>query len=361
MNRGKAPEQVAVNEPAPLASANASAAAAPPQAAVALGSAQPTASVAAAPSVAAVASAAPSAANVAVAPTASAAAAVAQPVAPVRREAIVFAEQREGSKQASIVAIGPDGKDRRTLADLPGSAWGPRIASDGRSIVYSLGSGATPDQTFVGGGVGKEQHDLYLANLDGSAPQRLTTTTAWNVGWSWSPDGKTLALTSNRDGNWEIYLLTFPSREIRRLTTNAAEDAWPNWTPDGKQIVFMSTRDGYPQLYRMNADGGGVARLLTSESADSMPVLSPDGTKIAYIAQTVGANDSDIFVANIDGSNATRITSSGDNYQPAWSPDSARLAFTSTRDSDYNIYTIRADGLGLTRLTNDPGNEVTPT
>ena len=75
----------------------------------------------------------------------------------------------------------------------------------------------------------------------------------------------------------------------------------------------------------------------------------------------VGDNDTDIFVANIDGSNATRVTTTGDNYQPTWSPDSTRLAFTSTRDGDYNIYTIRADGLGLTRLTSDPGNEVTPT
>ncbi len=362
LSRGNQPEPVVSNEPAPIASANASTAATLPQPTVALSNnTQPTASTVSAPSAAAAASAAPSVANASSAPSAAASAAIAQPVAPVRQEAIVYAEQQEGSKQASIVAVGPDGKDRRVLSALPGNAWGPRIATNGRSIVFSLGSGITPDQTFVGGILGKGQHDLYLANLDGTAPHRLTTTTAWNAGWSWSPDGKTLALTSNRDGNWEIYLMSFPSQEMKRLTTSSAEDAWPNWTPDGKQIVFMSTRDGYPQLYRMNVDGSNVTRLITSESSDTVPVLSPDGTKIAYITQTVGANDTDIFVANIDGSNATRVTKTGDNYQPTWSPDSARLAFTSTRDGDYNIYVVRADGQGLTQLTNDHGNEVTPT
>ena len=184
------------------------------------------------------------------------------------------------------------------MADLPGNAWGPRIATDGRSIVYSLGSGATPEQTFTAGRRQGAARSLprQSRRLGTAAPDHDD---GRDVGWSWSPDGKTLALTSNRDGYWEIYLLTFPGQELKRLTSNAAEDAWPNWTPDGKQLIFMSTRDGYPQLYRMNADGGGVTRLITSESADTVPVLSPDGKRLAYITQTVGANDTEIFVRRI--------------------------------------------------------------
>ena len=169
-----------------------------------------------------------------------------------------------------------------------------------------------------------------------------------------------ISTTSNRDGNWEIYVMSFPGQEIKRLTIHDGQDAWPSWTADGKQLIFMSTRDSYPQLYRMNADGSGVARLLTSESSDTFPVVSPDGKRIAYVAQIFGTNDSDIFVANIDGSAATRLTETGNNYQPTWSPDSMQIAFTSTRDGNYNIYTMSADGTGLKRITDGPGDEVTP-
>jgi serine/threonine-protein kinase len=358
LTRGGQPTQAEATQGVPSASVAAAVASSDPAPTAAIPPTQPAASVAAAvPSPVATTTVAPSAAGAA--PTVAAPVASQRP-APVRREAIVYAETRSEGNTASLVAISPDGTDRQQLIDLPGHAWGPHIAVDGRSIVFSVGSGASSDQTFVGGLSGRGQHDLYLANLDGSAPTRLTTTTAWNAGWSWSPDGTTLAFTSNRDGNWEIYLLTLPGREVKRLTTNAGQDAWPNWTADGKALIFMSARDGYPQLYRMNADGGNVARLITSEASDSYPVISPDGQRIAYISQGIGSSESDIFVASLDGSNATRLTSTGDNGQPAWSPDSARIAFASSRDGNYNIFAVRTDGTGLTRLTDAPGDEVTP-
>lgn len=357
MNRGGQQAQAEATQPAPVASIAAPAAVDPAPTATTAAPQPAASSPAAAPSAVATTSVAPAASTAA---TATTAAAVSQPPAPVRREAIIYAEQPAGSLQAKLIAADADGQNQRTLVTLPGNAWGPRIAPDGRSVLFSLGSGATPDQTHAGGMVGKGQHDLYLANFDGSAPIRLTNTTAWNVGWSWSPDGKTLAFTSNRDGNWEVYLMSFPSQEVKRLTSNNAQDAWPSWTADGKQLIFMSTRDGYPQLYRMNADGSATTRLITSESSDTGPVVSPDGKRIAYVAQIFGTNDSDIFVANIDGSGATRLTETANNYQPVWSPDSTQIAFSSTRDGNYNIYTTRADGTGLKRVTNDPGDEVTP-
>lgn len=334
----------------------------------------PAASDSPLPSVASVAaptaqaSTAPTTAPATAAPTAVAAAtsapqASAAPSAPAlaRQEVILYSAQRKGERDAFLYAASPDGQNARQIAQLPAQAWGAQIAADKRSVAYSVATGDRTDHPAIDGLAGKGTHDLYLANTDGSAPVRLTTTTAWNAAGSWSPDGTTLAFTSNRDGNWEIYTLTFPSGKLARLTNHPAQDGWPAWLPDGKHIAFMSTRDGLAQLYTMNADGSGVARLFLSESDDSYPVVSPDGTKIAFVVGTPGGQDADIYVMGIDGSNATRLTTTGNNSQPTWSPDSARLAFASTRDGEYAIYTMRADGSAQTRVTKTPGATMTPT
>jgi len=276
---------------------------------------------------------------------------------------ILFSSRRGNTPGAQIYAMAPDGQGLRPLTKTGGYAWGPRIAPDGRSFSFSLAPQDQPDPTATAGGLtGKGKHDLQLQNVDGSAAVSLGAPNSWNSGWSWSPDGKTLAFTSDRDGNWEIYTLSFPAGTVTRLTNNGAQDAWPSWTPDGKRIVFMSTRDGYPQLYSMTADGKAYFRLNLSESADTFPVVSPDGTKIAYVAQTPDSDESEIYVMDSDGANATRLTTDGgSNSQPSWSPDSARLAFVSNRDGNSHIYVMHADGSGQKALTSGAGVDTTPT
>ena len=71
--------------------------------------------------------------------------------------------------------------------------------------------------------------EIYVMNLDGSNPTRLTNNPASDTYPSWSPDEKRIAFTSNRDGNLEIYVMNADGSEQRNLTN--ADDNWPSWSP----------------------------------------------------------------------------------------------------------------------------------
>ena len=102
----------------------------------------------------------------------------------------------------------------------------------------------------------------------------------------------------------------------------------------------------------MNADGSGLARLTTSQGDDENPAWSPDGARIAFWSDR--DDDSDIYVMNADGTGAAALTVNDDDDElPSWSPDGSRIAFTSDRDrqGDNEIFVMNADGSGVVQLT----------
>lgn len=128
-----------------------------------------------------------------------------------------------------------------------------------------------------------------------------------------------IAFASDRDGNWEIYVMNADGSGQTRLTKNPARDEFPDWSPDGKKIAFVSGRDGTIDTYVMNADGTGQARLTTNPADDYRPAWSPDGSKIAFMAHRDG--NTEIYVMNADGSSQTNLTQNqADDWEPSWSP-----------------------------------------
>ena len=87
-----------------------------------------------------------------------------------------------------------------------------------------------------------------------------------------------IVFTSNRDGDWDIYVMDADGGNVRQLTDHPASDGSPDWSPDGSRIAFDSTRDGDWDIYVMDADGGNV-RQLTDDPAfsrsDGYPAWSP--------------------------------------------------------------------------------------
>ena len=126
-----------------------------------------------------------------------------------------------------------------------------------------------------------------------------------------------------------IYVIKSDGSGERRLTIDSSEEADPAWSPDGKDIVFSSDRDspddeGSLDLYLMRSDGSEVRRITETEADEHSPDWSPDGERIVYGRS--GADLWDVWVMNADGTEQQRLTAATAG-QPTWSPDGAQIAF----------------------------------
>jgi TolB protein len=203
--------------------------------------------------------------------------------------------------------------------------------------------------------------EIYVMNADGTGLTRLTNNPANEFLPAWSPDGTKILFSGHRNSFIfsEVYVMNADGSGVTNLTNNPRWDGIAVFSPDGTKIAFQSDRDGNFEIYVMNADGSGVTRLTNNGAYESFPAWSPDGTKIAFQSDRDG-ND-EVYVMNADGSGQTRLTNNPafDAY-PDWSPGGTKIAFTSGRDGNNEIYVMNADGTGLTRLTNNPGSEGLP-
>jgi TolB protein len=158
----------------------------------------------------------------------------------------------------------------------------------------------------------------------------------------------TLAFTSTRDGNAEVYVMRANGGHADDLTRNLAQDGQPAWSPDGKTIAFVSTRDGNAGIYVMNADGSGQHRVTRSDANDTAPVWSPDGRKIAFMCTVASPRlVTEICVVGADGRNRRQVTTpaEGDNLYPQWSVD-AQVILCTRSFGGYSVWALRADGGG---------------
>ena len=135
----------------------------------------------------------------------------------------------------------------------------------------------------------------------------------------------------------------------------------PHMSPDGRTVAWVryapDTGSG-PSVWLMDADGTNRRRLVEDMPGDQ-PAWSPDGAQIAFTSSVGGS--SDIYVVRADGSDLQRLTrhEATDEY-PAWSPDGERIAFGSLRTGDFEVFVMRSDGSDLQRVTDHPAVDFRP-
>jgi Tol biopolymer transport system component len=257
---------------------------------------------------------------------------------------ILFASQRTGF--GDIYAINADGTGRVRLTDTAHPDEEPAWSPDGTQIAFASRRGSLTQ-------------DIFVMNADGSDIRQLTTASGDDTAPAWSPDGSRIAFRSSRNGNPEIYVMNADGTAQTRLTNNAQRDMSPSWSPDGSKLVFSRGTVTKSDIYSMNANGSGVTRLV-QDGWD--PDWGSTG-KIAFARSLVGAFVWEVFTMNANGSGVTRLTSSpGPDFDPSWSRDGERIAFSSGRDrgDKLEIYVMNANGSGQTRVTNHSSLDRTP-
>ena len=257
---------------------------------------------------------------------------------------IAFTSTSTGAKEIFICDY--DGNNVRQLTNHGSITLSPTWSPDASKLAYTSYRDGNPD--------------LYVINSDGSSPRLTAGYHGLNTAPDWSPTGDTVALTLSKDGNSEIYVKEVNSRRLRRITYDAAIDTSPSFSPDGTRIAFVSDRAGSPQIWVVDLDGRNLRRLSYQGGRSFSPAWSPLGDKIAYVVEKPGEG-LEIFVMDADGRNPVQLTSGpGWNQKPAWAPSGTHIAFSSTRAGRSNVYTMRADGTDVRRVSFLSGENGSP-
>ena len=174
---------------------------------------------------------------------------------------------------------------------------------------------------------------LGIYQLRTSAPDTLypmLVDSAFNRQAVLSPDRTRVALSSERGGSYDLYVMDADGRNLRRLTEDPGSESEPAWTPDGTRIVYTyTTRTGVAQIASIKADGGDLRPLTSSAGGNRSPEVSPDGRTIAFVSTRDG--NPEIYEMDLEGTNPRRLTKSGDRKTSPHFLPSGDLVFATER------------------------------
>jgi len=253
--------------------------------------------------------------------------------------------------------------ERRTGGSL---FLAPSLSSDGKFIAFiSIGNflkgEVFPDLWLGDGETGRRLKRLVRSTLNPNFEElRLLYSQS-----SFSPDGKTLAFTAQREGRDVLYLLDVRKQKATfRFDLPLEGVTSPNWSPDGRQLVFSGNKGGITDLYVVDRDGRNLRRLTNDRHGDTQPQWSPDGRTIAFASDRGPQTDFDnlkfsrwqISLYDMESGRVTVIPGqAGQNLNPMWAPDGKSVGFVSDRTGIPNLFIYDLDKKDHYQITNVVG------
>jgi dipeptidyl aminopeptidase/acylaminoacyl peptidase len=173
-----------------------------------------------------------------------------------------------------------------------------------------------------------------------------------------SPDGKTMAFSSNRSGSFDIWIMNIDGRHLTRLTYLKGDERWPTFDPAGRLVAFVNSVQGSSDLYVVDT-ASLRSSLVDRHSVIGPPAWSPDGRRLAYSVSDGGK--AVIYLLSIDTDVKEVISVPSVNCSdPSWSPDSTKIAFTAYNESTSHIWTYDCSNKRVLQVTRDNGLQKWP-
>lgn len=221
--------------------------------------------------------------------------------------------------------------------------WQPAISNDHIAFIYA--------------------EDLWVANRDGSNPQRITVSEGLESNPVFSPDGKLIAFTGQYDGNTDVFVVSVKGGVPKRLTWHPGADLVRDFSPDGRKVLFASQRNSftnrYYQLFTVDIATGAEEQLPVPNAYWAS--YSPDGNYIAYtpLADVFnqwknyrGGTMARIWLYNTKDHSVTEIPkpkAGSNDSKPVWKGN--KVYFRSDRAGEFNLYSYDPANKSVTQLT----------
>lgn len=268
---------------------------------------------------------------------------------------LAFSSNRQGNPEIYVIDL--SGGSPTRLTNTAGNEWLPDWAPGGGKIAFT--------SNRSGG------YDLWSMNANGNNQNSLVQTGAWDEYASWAPDGQRLAFSSTavtqNVSNSEIFVRLADGTLVQR-THSTFENQNPDWAPDGRIIYSEGTKGTSNwNLWIMNGDGSNAFVWRGGTECEVQPSWSPDGAWITFLRPSRDTNGNgvidegdagDIWVSKVGGGSLRQLTSSIWAVSPAWSPDSRWVAFTQLRDTNSNGVSDQNDAADILAVPRGGGDIV---
>lgn len=257
------------------------------------------------------------------------------------RVAFINVEGTPPKQRYKLIVSDYDGENQQIITTSEEPLMSPAWSPDGQSLAYvSFESKASA---------------IYVQTLRTGERRRVSARAGINGAPSFSPDGKTLALTlSRKDGDVDVYTLGLTSQVLTRMTFDPGIDTEPSWSSDGNKLYFMSDRAGGPQIYEVDvANPNRATRVSFEGSYNARPRVSPDGKQLAIVHLDSG----NYRIAVIDlASKGLQVLSQGrQDESPSFAPNGATLIYATQERGRGVLATVSVDGRTEERLSNTNG------
>jgi Tol biopolymer transport system component len=276
--------------------------------------------------------------------------------------------------RGDIAVVDPDGSGLRFLTHAGAakkvSEYSPRWSPDRHQIAYlrpnvRSGPRAAGPQIWLMSADGT--HQRALTHLRSS---RLVISDVWGPALDWAPNGRQIVFTDTTN----LYLANVRTGAVTRLLRAAGFVGWPAWSPNGRWIAFAlyrprgdpATQGSLGQIFLLSTSTHRLQQVTHFPTGyrPGNPAWSPDSSRIAFSYATTPATSVNfnvgIGVINLDGTHFQSLNAPG--FEPSWSPDGNWIVFSASNGhhvghpyyGPVNLEVMKSDGTGLHQITHVP-------